>query len=64
MPEDYLSLLKNLKFYFEQPLKFIESSESKWKPQLEHKSNWGTYLIGKIGDIELHMLHYHDKEKA
>jgi uncharacterized protein (DUF1919 family) len=31
---------------------------------LEHKKNWKTYLIGRLGDVELHMLHYHDEHEA
>lgn len=64
MPSDYLSLVSNLKYYFEQDIVFIEPEQSKWRKQLEGKSNWGTYLIARLGDIELHMLHHHDKELA
>lgn len=64
MPKDYIKFLNNLEYYLMQSLEFIEPQESKWKSVLENKSNWGTYLIGKLDDIELHLLHYHDKEKA
>ncbi len=64
MPEDYLKMIKKLKYYLEQPLVFINPDNSKWRKKLEHKSNWNTYLIGKIDDIELHMLHYHDENVA
>lgn len=64
MPSDYLRLVSNLKYYFEQDIVFIEPEQSKWRKQLESKSNWGTYLIARLGDIELHMLHHHDKELA
>lgn len=64
MPADYIKLAGNLKDYLEKPLVFISPEDSKWKEELCHKSNWGTYLIGKLGDIELHMLHYHDPNIA
>lgn len=64
MPKDYLKLINNLEYYFSLSIEFIEPDESKWKVLLENKSNWGKYLIAKLGDIELHMLHYHDKELA
>lgn len=64
MPEDYLNLISNLDYYLSMPLKFIEPEESKWCVQLEQKSNWKTYVIGVLGDVELHMLHYHDKNIA
>lgn len=64
MPEDYLKFIANLDHYFRLPLEFINPDESKWKEVLQNKSNWNTYLICRLGDIELHMLHYHDKEIA
>lgn len=64
MPEDYLAFIGNLEYYLNQNLEIIDCDKSKWKNQLCEKSNWGTYIIGKLDDIELHMLHYHDKKIA
>lgn len=64
MPEDYLKFLANLDFYISQPLVFVTPEKSKWKSILLYKGNWGTYLIGQLGDIELHLLHYHDEKVA
>lgn len=64
MPSDFIRLAGNLKAYLEKPLVFISPDESKWHDTLCHKENWGTYLIAQLGDIELHMLHYHDRETA
>lgn len=64
MPADYLKLISNLKYYVNQPLEFISPEESKWKSSLEKKSNWKTYLIARLDDIELHMLHHHDEKTA
>lgn len=64
MPEDYLTLVSNLERELSRPLVFIRPEESKWRSELEHSSDWGEYLIGRIGEIELHMLHYHDESVA
>lgn len=64
MPSDYIRFCANLSHYLELPLEFIDPEESRWKHELEMKENWGTYLIGKLDDIELHMLHHHDKVTA
>ncbi len=64
MPEDYLLFLMDLNFYLNERLVFIEPFESKWKCSLSYKRNWGKYPIARLGNIELHMLHYHDKNIA
>lgn len=64
MPDDYILFLKNLDFYLNQTLEIIHPNDSKWKNVLQSKTNWGTYLIGKLADIELHMLHHHDEKIA
>ena len=64
MPSDYVKFVKNLEYYIGLELIFINPNESKWKEVLEKKDNWGTYLIAKLDDIELHMLHYHDTRVA
>lgn len=64
MPDDYLMLIENLEYYLKQELVFIEPSKSKWVSQLSSKDNWGKYIIGRLDDIELQMLHYHDESIA
>lgn len=64
MPEDYLKFVGNLDLYFNQGIKFIPPEKSKWENVLKNKDNWGKYLIAELGDIELHMLHYHDEKIA
>lgn len=64
MPDDYLELVSDLDGYLSAPLEFIQPQRSKWRTALAGKKNWGTYLIGRIGEIELHMLHYHDETSA
>ena len=64
MPSDFVRFCADLDRYLAEPLKFISADESKWKDPLSANDNWGTYLIGRIGDVELHMLHHHDEETA
>ena len=64
MPSDYVRFCKNLDYYLTQDLVFIDPEDSKWAETLKDKSNWGTYLIARLDDIELHMLHYHNEAIA
>lgn len=64
MPEDYLKFVADLDYYLKQPLEFIDPDDSKWREILQEKSNWKTYLIGRIGDIELQMLRHHNEDVA
>ena len=64
MPEDYLKLAADLPGYLAQPLTFIDPEQSRWRDALRGRKNWGTYPVARLGDIELHMLHYRDPETA
>lgn len=64
MPDDYLKFLNDLDYYLSCPLSFIKPSESKYEKDLGKYSTWGTYLIGKLDDVEIHMLHHHDEEET
>lgn len=65
MPKDYIKFLNNLKYYMEKELKFISPNESKYKDYISSIDNrFGKYPIGVLEDIELHFLHYKDKEEA
>lgn len=64
MPSDFVRFCGDLDRYLAEPLEFISQDESKWKAQLDDKDNWGTYLIGRVGDVELHMLHHHEEVTA
>lgn len=64
MPGDFVRFCANLERYLAEPLEFITPNESKWKAVLSLNDNWGTYLIGRVGDVELHMLHHHDEATA
>ena len=64
MPCDFVRFCEDLDSYLTEPLEFISKDESKWKGVLSAIDNWGTYPIGCVGDVELHMLHYHDETTA
>lgn len=64
MPEDYLRFVADLPGYLSAPLEFIDPSASKWAGDLAGNESWGSYLIGRVEDVELHMLHYHDETVA
>lgn len=49
-PKDFVRYLQNISFYQQQTLSFIPSE----KP----------YPVGKLGDIQIHFMHYHSKEEA
>jgi uncharacterized protein (DUF1919 family) len=52
----YLKLLKNLQYYLNQPLQFIESSRYPDRPK--------TYPVALLDDIELHFSHYKTEKEA
>lgn len=64
MPPDYIKFCSDLRGYFAKSLEFVKPGDSKWRDVLGAKDSWGTYIIGRLGDIELQMLHYHDEEMA
>lgn len=64
MPADYITMLRDLPAHLAMPLSFITPDESKWTSELGGSRDWGKYLIGRIGEVELHMLHYHDEASA
>lgn len=62
--EDYIKLLSNLKYYMSLELDFVRPKESKHLEKLKYKSNFGTFPIGKLDDIELMLLHYESEAEA
>lgn len=64
MPSDFVLFCSDLDRYLSEPLEFISPAESKWKSDLCGKAIGGSYLVGRVGDVELHMLHHHNEEIA
>lgn len=64
MPDDYIKFIGNLRYYLGLKLDFIKPKESKHYNELLHQSNFGTYPVGKLDDIELMFFHYTSEEDA
>lgn len=58
MATDYIRFLSDLPHYLAQPLRFITPEQSKYKEELKQNSNWGTYPLAVLDDVEVHLLHY------
>ena len=61
---DFLKLVKDPKYYMDKNLQFIDPSEAKNINLLKKSDLFGTYPIGKLGDIEVFFMHYSTKEIA
>ena len=59
--EDYVKFCKNIKHYLSCNLDIIPASESKHYKVLLEKNEENS-LIGKLDDVEIIFLHYHDKK--
>ena len=64
MPKDYIKFIKNLKKYLKIKLTFIKPEDSKYTDVLKNDSRFGSYPIGKLGDIEIMFLHYKNEKEA
>jgi len=57
---DYLKLIKDPKYYFNQTPIFIEPNST----DLYKSGVHFTYPVARIGDITIYFMHYHSKEEA
>ena len=64
MPEVYIRLCLDLRGYLSRPLEFIRPDESRYADALSADGRWGFCLVARLGDVELEMLHLHDKAEA
>lgn len=62
--KDYVRFVYDFDHYIRLSLLFIKPEDSKWFDKMKDKSNWGTYPIGILNDIEIHFLHYKDADEA
>lgn len=62
--EDYLKLAKDPICYLKKKLEFIDPSRVKNIDLVKNTNLFGTYPIGKLGDIEIFFMHYGTKELA
>ncbi len=59
--DDYLKFCSNLQYYLSRPLELFTASESAHKDDL-YKKNEMNVIVGKLDDVELVFLHYHDEK--
>lgn len=64
MAEDYIKFISDIKEYLKKEIKFIEPNKSHSYELIKSKSNFGTYPIGCLGDVEIHFLHYKTQDEA
>jgi uncharacterized protein (DUF1919 family) len=64
MAEDYIKFIYNIKDYINLTLEFIEPSKTKYIDYFKNHNKFGEYPIGKLGDIEIHFLHYKSEKEA
>lgn len=50
MPKDFIRYLKNIEFYQQQNLTFVQTEKA--------------YPVAKLGDITLYFMHYHSEQEA
>ena len=61
-PDDYIKFILNLKYYTSIEIKMIAWQQSKYASEIKRKGEEDT--IGKLDDIEIVFLHYHDPKIA
>lgn len=61
---DYIRLLNDLEKYMNKELIFIDASKSKYVSELKKSDRYNKYPIALLDDVEIHFLHYKDKDEA
>lgn len=64
MADEYIKFLGDIKGYTSKELTFIPPEKSRYVEELRKDKRFGTYPIGKIGDVEIAFLHYHSEQEA
>lgn len=64
MAEDYIKFVYDIRLYMNLNLEFIEPSQTKYRNYFKNHNKFGKYPIGKLGDIEIHFLHYQSEKEA
>lgn len=63
--EEYVKFVSDLRHYVEDcPLTFINPEESRHRAFYAQDKRFGTYPIGRLGDVEIAFLHYHSEGEA
>ncbi len=65
MPQEYLKFISNLEYYIKCcEIQFIEPEKARHRDFYAQDRRFGTFLIARLDDVEIAMLHYHSKEDA
>ncbi len=64
MADDYIKFVKNIRKYINMKLEFIEPEETKYPDYFMNHDKFGSYPVGKLGDVEIHFLHYKSEKDA
>jgi uncharacterized protein (DUF1919 family) len=62
--DDFIKLLRDLETSLNKELVFIKPENSKYKIFLLDWGTYNTYPIARLGEIEIHFLHYKDANEA
>lgn len=62
-PDEYINFLTNLKSLLALDFEVVSAQESKYYNELK-KRGQDNVMIGKLGNVEMTLLHYHDKNIA
>lgn len=60
--EDYIRFLSNFEYYIKQPLKIINTKESKHYSEMIEKKHENA-IVGTLDDVEIVFLHYHNENE-
>ena len=64
MASDYIKFIKNIHYYLDQPLKFIDPQTSTNIDYFENDKFYGNYPVAKLGDIEIFFMHYKSEKEV
>lgn len=65
LAEDYLKFVSNLREYLEKELEFIKPEDANQCERVRaYVKKFGNYPIGRLGDVDVHFLHYASQEEA
>lgn len=65
LSDDYLKFINNLKEYLGKELVFIKPEEANKAERVKaYVKAFGKYPIGRLGDIDIHFLHYDSEKEA
>ena len=64
MADEYIRFLQMFPKILDEKIDFINPTESRYVDYLKKDNRFGTYPIGKVGDVEIEFMHYHSEEEV